>query len=697
MMFKDEDPRLTAYILDELSPEDAAEVAALLAADADALEFVDSMKETTQALAASLQNTDFDSDIGEMRRMRIAKAAESASKQSAKRLALYAIPFVAAAAVLALVVLSKDGSQAEHVVTQASSNSSAEANRETFGRRGNRAPAGEMESSTGLDSSKVKSGLLGVFALHGRRGTGTAAASVDNEVNGDTGNRADAYRPSVPAAEPTNGLDAQTRRQMESLGYYGGEDLPIQQIQPPPEPVAESSFVHVVKDPLSTFSIDVDTASYSQMRRSVMGGWLPNPGQVRIEEMLNYFSYDYASANTSAPFGVIGEVAQAPWNSKHKLVRIGIKAKDIEDGRRRRANLVFLLDVSGSMNNADKLPLIKKSFGMLLDALEPEDRIAIVVYAGASGLALPSTAVAKRGRILNALRRLQSGGSTNGGAGIELAYKIAQDNFIEGGVNRVILATDGDFNVGTVAREDLVQLIENKAKQDVFLTVLGVGMSSHGDTTMETLADKGNGNYAYIDTLNEAKKVLVDQLQGTLVTVAKDVKLQVEFNPKRVAEYRLIGYENRRLANKDFRDDTKDAGEIGAGHRVTALYEIVPVSEESGPELRYQKTNRQSTAAADSDELLTIKIRYKEPTGTKSKLFSVAVADANTSFSSASVDFRFASAVAAFGMVLRHSRYKGDSSFAQIESWADKARGSDLFGYRAEFVRIVRRAKGLQR
>jgi len=482
---------------------------------------------------------------------------------------------------------------------------------------------------------------------------------------------------------------------LSSLGYFSG-DMENLNRYAPPIPIVDNPFVAVGSDPLSTFSIDVDTASYSQMRRQIRNHSLPAPSSVRIEELINYFDYQYPGPDKGEPFGVITEVAQAPWNTQHKLVRIGVKAREIVQDRRPRANLVFLLDVSGSMSSEDKLPLLKRSFGMLLGRLDKEDRIAIVVYAGASGLALPSTSVAKRKKIMGALGRLKSGGSTNGGAGIELAYKIAQDNFVEGGVNRVILATDGDFNVGNTSRPGLIKLIEGKAKNDIFLTVLGVGMTNYSDGTMEQLADKGNGNYAFIDTLAEAKKVLVDQVHSTLVTVAKDVKLQVEFNPRRVAQYRLIGYENRVMAHEDFNNDAKDAGDIGAGHAVTALYEIVPPGVTKVDGLRYQDTPKTSAAAA-SDELLTLKLRYKEPTGTTSMKKEIPVFDSKTTFGSATGDFKFASAVAAFGMILRGSEHGGDASLSQVLAWATEGRGTDAHEYRAEFIQLVRQAMRMRR
>ena len=461
----------------------------------------------------------------------------------------------------------------------------------------------------------------------------------------------------------------------------------------------ESPFHRVTDQPLSTFSIDVDTASYANVRRFLTAGRLPPSGAVRIEELINYFSYEYPGPTGEAPFGIDVEVSEAPWNPDHRLVRIGIKGVEIPAGSRPASNLVFLLDVSGSMNAPNKLPLVKLSMKMLTKTLTASDSVSIVVYAGAAGLVLPSTHGDDRQAILAAITSLRSGGSTAGGAGIALAYETARSNFIPGGTNRVILCTDGDFNVGVSSQSELVEMIQREAKSGVFLTVLGYGMGNLKDSTLEKLADKGNGNYAYIDTKNEARKVLVEQSGGTLVTIAKDVKIQVEFNPATVDAYRLIGYENRVLQAQDFNDDTKDAGEIGAGHTVTALYEIVPaglpVDLPTVDELRYQHVEP-SEASADSGELLTVKVRYKEPEGETSRLIQLPVRDEAGSLASASPDFRFAAAVAAFGMQIRHSERLGDFDGTQIIELAESGLGPDRSGYRAEFLTLVERASSLQ-
>jgi Ca-activated chloride channel family protein len=461
--------------------------------------------------------------------------------------------------------------------------------------------------------------------------------------------------------------------------------------------IEDNAFRLVENDPLSTFSIDVDTASYSNVRRYLTQGGLPPKDAVRIEELINYFRFDYPPAPAGAPFSVATELAPCPWNRAHKLALVGLQAARVDEGRMPRRNLVFLLDVSGSMEPPDKLPLVRTAMRMLVDTLTAGDRVAIVVYAGASGLVLPSTPGDRKPVIHDALARLEAGGSTNGAAGITLAYQIAQEHFVKDGINRVILATDGDFNVGVTNQGDLIRLIEEKREAGVFLSVLGVGTGNLKDSTMEKLADKGNGNYAYLDSVHEARKVLVAEGGSTLVTVAKDVKIQVEFNPAQVAAYRLIGYENRLLRNEDFNDDRKDAGEIGAGHTVTALYEIVPagvgIDVPGVDPLKYQRAPEPAGAAA-SDELMTIKLRYKEPAGDASRLTSVAVRNRTSGVSD---NVGFAAAVAQFGMVLRESAHRGSATFADAAAMAWRHRGRDVEGYRAEFARLVELAESLTR
>ena len=461
--------------------------------------------------------------------------------------------------------------------------------------------------------------------------------------------------------------------------------------------INENPFLEASRAPLSTFSIDVDTASYANVRRFLRNGQLPPKDAVRIEELVNYFEYDYPQPVGDVPFSVSTETAVCPWNTKHKLVQIGLQGRKVSLDNTPPTNLVFLLDVSGSMNSPDKLPLLKDGLRMMVNQLKPQDRVAIAVYAGSSGLVLPSTSVSNKGEILAALDRLEAGGSTNGGEGINLAYTVAANNFIQGGNNRVILATDGDFNVGTTGDEALVSLIEQKRKSGIFLSVLGFGTGNLNDSMMEKLSNKGNGNYAYIDSREEARKALGEQVAGTLLTIAKDVKIQVEFNPALVAGYRLIGYENRMLANRDFEDDRKDAGEIGAGHSVTAIYEIVPAGvkvENDGIELKYSETQRSETRFAN--ELATVKLRYKDPDGDRSKLLTMGVLDNPKSVDQASDNLKFAAAVVQFGLLLRDSRYRGASSFVRAKQLAENASGADLKGYRTEFLELLNRASSLK-
>ncbi|MFN6482541.1 MULTISPECIES: YfbK domain-containing protein [unclassified Nostoc] len=464
--------------------------------------------------------------------------------------------------------------------------------------------------------------------------------------------------------------------------------------------IEDNPFHRVSNDPLSTFSIDVDTASYSNVRRFITEGELPPKDAVRIEELINYFTYNYPQPKGDRPFSVTTEVAAAPWNPQHKLVQVGLQGKRLESETLPPSNLVFLIDVSGSMNDPNKLPLVQQSLKLLVNKLRPEDRVSLVVYAGNAGLVLPTTPGSQKSKILAAIDRLEAGGSTAGGQGIELAYKIAKQSFLKSGNNRVILATDGDFNVGVSSDAELTRLIEQKRDQGIFLTVLGFGTGNYKDGKMEQLADKGNGNYAYIDTLLEAKKVLVNDLRGTLFTIAKDVKIQVEFNPAKVQAYRLIGYENRLLQNQDFNDDKKDAGDIGAGHSVTALYEIIPTGTKSDvklPEvdpLRYQRSGDASNAAGN--ELMQVKLRYKLPQDTTSQLITQIIQDDDLKADQIpSTNLRFAAAVATFGMVLRDSEYKGNANYDLVMKLATQGKGEDLEGYRGEFIRLVERSREL--
>ena len=458
----------------------------------------------------------------------------------------------------------------------------------------------------------------------------------------------------------------------------------------------ENPFRRVSADPLSTFSIDVDTASYANVRRFINTGEMPPAGAIRIEEMINYFRFDYPKPTGDAPFSITTELAVCPWNTTHRLALIGLHGREIPEADASPRNLVFLIDVSGSMMPPDKLPLVQTAMRMLTDVLTARDRVAIVVYAGASGLVLPSTGGDQKKTLHRAIAELEAGGSTNGGAGIKLAYRIAREHFIKGGVNRVVLATDGDFNVGVTSQDELVRLIEQQRASGVFLSVLGVGTGNLQDSMMEKLAGKGNGNYAYLDSLHEARKVLVREAGSTLVTIAKDVKIQVEFNPAAVSAYRLIGYENRMLKNEDFNDDKKDAGEIGAGHSVTALYEIVPAGVEidapSIDPLKYQ-TPPQPARSASPDELVTVKLRYKAPDGETSRLLSTTLRSQPRPLTA---NLGFASAVAEVGMLLRGSKHAGSAEFGTAVVRASKFRGVDNEGYRAEFIKLAELASSLR-
>jgi len=520
-------------------------------------------------------------------------------------------------------------------------------------------------------------------------------------------------------------LSSEQLSQLVALGYISAEDveeayemaaddrpvrgkmprLVYQRTWPTPgtegyEPIIEQGFQTPFSKPLSTFSIDVDTASYANVRRFIEDGSLPPINAVRIEELINYFDYAYPQPDGDVPFAVDVAVTDSPWKPEHRLVRIGLKGKEIAVDERAPSNLVFLVDVSGSMNSADKLQLLVASLKMLVGELDERDRVALVTYAGSAGLVLDSTPCTEKSKIIAALDNLRAAGSTHGSQGIQLAYETAVKHFIDGGTNRVILATDGDFNVGITDRESLHRLIENSAKSDVFLSVLLFGTGNIKDNTAELLADKGNGNYSYIDSFSEAQKVLVHEMGGTLITIAKDVKIQVEFNPAKVGAYRLIGYENRALAARDFNDDKKDAGEIGAGHTVTAIYEVVPRGVGGVPgidPLKYQKPADPLAEAdlVESDELLTVKLRYKEPEGDVSSLIQVPVTDQGLNLEQAGGEMAFATAVASYGMLLRHSDLAGDATWDTVLELAERGRGEDKNGYRAEFIQLVQLARGL--
>jgi Ca-activated chloride channel family protein len=469
--------------------------------------------------------------------------------------------------------------------------------------------------------------------------------------------------------------------------------------------IDENGFKDVLHNPLSTFSIDVDKASYSNVRRFLNMGQLPPKDAVRIEEMINYFSYDYPEPEGKHPFSVYTEISTCPWNSSHQLLHVGLKGKSFDKSELPPSNLVFLIDVSGSMSSANKLPLLKQAYRMLVNELRPDDRVAIVVYAGAAGLVLESTPGSRKSEIIAALDKLQSGGSTAGGAGLKLAYKVAQDNFLEEGNNRIILATDGDFNVGSSSNAEMERLIEEKRELGVFMTVLGFGMGNYKDDKMEIIADKGNGNYAYIDNIQEARKVFISEFGGTLFTIAKDVKFQMEFYPARVKGYRLVGYENRLLNDEDFNDDKKDAGEMGAGHTVTALYEIIPAGSEESmlsiDPLKYQadRGDEKAVSQVKADpraELMTVKLRYKQPDGSTSTKLEIPVKGKVLELDETSDNFRFSASIAEFGLLLRDSQYKEDASMEHVIAMAKGARGEDEEGYRSEFMKLVKLADAMQ-
>lgn len=458
--------------------------------------------------------------------------------------------------------------------------------------------------------------------------------------------------------------------------------------------IYENAFRDALQNPLSTFSIDVDNAAYSNVRRFLSNNQLPPKDAVRIEEMINYFNYNYPQPKAEHPFSFTNEVSSCPWNTDRKLVHIGIQGKSLDYNEIKPSNLVFLIDASGSMSANNKLPLLKKGFKLLLNELNDNDKVAIVAYAGSAGLVLPATKASEKEDIINALDRIESGGSTSGGEGIELAYKIAKENLISNGNNRVILATDGDFNVGVSSSAALVRLIEEKRKDNIYLTICGLGMGNYKDGRMEQISNAGNGNYFYIDNIKEAKKVFSTDMRANMFTIAKDVKIQVEFNPSQVKAYRLIGYENRILKNDEFNDDKKDAGELGAGHSVTALYEVILANSSEDiskhDALKYQKT--ETTNVSNTDELLTIKFRYKKPKENKSILITKTIIDKHTALDLTSNNFRFSSAVAGFGLLLRDSKYKGNTSFKMIENLATSAKGKDGNGYRQEFINMVETA-----
>lgn len=487
-------------------------------------------------------------------------------------------------------------------------------------------------------------------------------------------------------------------RGTNSSGIYGSRSQPMGYISHQTEdysPINENIFHAVTDQPLSTFSVDVDRASYSNIRRFLNNGEMPPADAVRVEEMINYFDYKYGNPSGNAPVAIHTDMAVCPWNTDHQLVRIALKGKDVAKENLPPSNLVFLIDVSGSMSGELRLPLVKQAFKALVGQLRSVDKVAIVVYAGAAGLVLPSTSGEHKTAILDALDKLEAGGSTAGGEGIQLAYKTAAENLLKNGNNRVIIATDGDFNVGPSSDGELQRIIEREREKGIFLSVLGFGMGNYKDNKLEILADKGNGNYAYIDNFEEARRTFVTEFGGTLFTIAKDVKLQIEFNPKYVQSYRLVGYENRMLRNEDFNNDKKDAGDMGAGHTVTALYEIIATGKKNNQPLAVDPLKYQlpKQPAGNTSEVLTVKLRYKDPSSSTSQLITQVLRWKQQDITAAPEDFRMATAVADFGLLLRNSEHKGNASWDQVLKLAGNARGTDEEGYRAEFVQLVKKAQ----
>ncbi|MDI1250636.1 MAG: von Willebrand factor type A domain-containing protein [Lacunisphaera sp.] len=673
-----DDPRLTLYALGEMEPRERAEFEQLLQADAAARQAVEEIQAAAATITSALEH----------------EPVEVAPKPVARILRFpqlyFTITSLAAACFAVFFVIWQNNytpKEATHLIEvplRSAPNETAAleaADAVELPVAGDSVPAPSAVVANGYDLREISERAMAKGEAEGRQQAYGGQFSAEAKMK---------------AAART------------SYGYIGGGAGSV--IAPAPRDFnteaygyrKDNDFAKVADQPLSTFSIDVDTASYANVRRFLSQGQRPPADAVRIEELVNYFPYRYAPPAGDLPFAAHLEVASAPWAPEHRLVRIGLKGCEVSDAARPPANLVFLLDVSGSMHAANKLPLVKQSLRLLVEKLRPDDRVAIAVYAGASGLALPSTSASRKAEILDAIDRLEAGGSTNGAMGIQLAYDLAKANFVPDGVNRVILATDGDFNVGVTSEGELVRLVQEKAQSGVFLSVLGFGMGNLQDHTLESLADKGNGHYAYIDSLAEARKTLVEQAGGTLLTIAKDVKVQVEFNPAVVAAYRLIGYENRLLAKEDFNNDAVDAGDIGAGHTVTALYEVVPVGVElpatgSVDALKYQtvKTPNAKIQTPNNSEMLTVKIRYKEPAGEESRKLEFPLRDTGAGFANASPDFKFAAAVAAFGLVLRDSPHKGASVLADVAAWGRAGLDSDAGGYRTEFISLVGRAQSV--
>jgi Ca-activated chloride channel family protein len=706
-----DDPKLTAYALDELSHDERAKVETALAGSPEAQRFVAEIRELANSLKKEYSTAIEEEKLIPANLIDIRDDPWFWS--IARPLSIAAI--VALFAVIGAIVVGKHnlgrpGAADRFAILrkdspQTSSLSAPPIESTPFADvEGEISPPALALTTPG--QSEVQRSIVTGSNIATAQETGPSSGKIESSYGGGrrlergrqlaAKSKTASFAPEGPAPLPSFGVHADA---LNGIRQPSGDFNTAAYDQ-----IVENAFLDAASNPLSTFSIDVDTASYSNIRRFINDGSLPSKDSVRIEEMINYFTYNYPQPEGDKPFSVNVDVTGCPWESAHRLVRIGLKGREVATDKRGPSNLVFLLDVSGSMTPPERLPLVKQAMRLLVEKLTENDRVAIVVYAGNSGLALPSTNGDHKEQILSAIESLAPGGSTNGAEGIQLAYKVAADHFIKGGVNRVILATDGDFNVGVTSQGDLIRLIEEKAKTGVFLSVLGVGNDNLKDSTMQKLADKGNGNYAYLDSIDEARKVLVQQMNGTLVTIAKDVKIQVEFNPSRVASYRLIGYEKRMLRKEDFNNDKIDAGEIGAGHTVTALYEIVPAGATANPAasippvdpLKYGSgVKPASEAPSSSGEMLTVKLRHKKPDGDKSELIERAFTDNGDKFEKASPDLKFAAAVAEFGMILRDSQHKGNGTLGAVLEWAQEGKGNDANGYRAGFIELVRKAQAL--
>jgi Ca-activated chloride channel homolog len=697
-----DDPKWTAYVLGELSEAERAEIEQELGSSALAREVVEEIR-----LATSMLKQEF------AKEQTVALAADQRRAIQAKAASTRVLPIFRWAAVAGSVAAGLFIVASLSVPSLLRSRQAAVENTAALV-----PPSADKEGTIGTEADRDVKQQAAVFNRQKLKAEIQQAQSreqlIQQAQQGQQGQQAP-----PPAATPTSiPVDLIQRQEAArfAMKSFGADEKAVSGVPAAPAALADrldqrqfntesydyisdNPFIRVAQDPLATFSIDVDTASYANIRRFLTNNQTPPKDSVRIEEMINYFTYDYPSPTGRHPVAAYAEVASAPWQPDHRLVRIGIKAKEIDSDKRPPSNLVFLIDVSGSMATPEKLPMLKNAMKLMVEKLGEGDHVAIVTYAGASGVHLRSTSGDRKDVINAAIDNLNSGGSTNGGAGIVLAYDTATSNFIRGGTNRVILATDGDFNVGVTNQGDLIRLIEDKAKSRVFLSVLGFGMGNYKDSTLEKLADKGNGNYAYIDTMNEARKVLVEEMNGTLLTVAKDVKIQVEFNPAAVNAYRLIGYENRALRHEDFNDDRKDAGDMGAGQSVTALFEVVPrgieIEAASVDRLRYQQLEKSARRDA-SGEMLNVRIRYKQPDSDTSQSVETPVVDRGTAYNNAGSDFRFAAAVASFGMILRESPYKGESTLDAVIDMAERSRGADRNGYRDEFIQLVRKARLLR-